>query len=437
MKRRWPSRQPARPLRRKQCSLRAAIILLAVSAVGCCAWLSKKSNTAPSTVATAAPRRTSAACNYAGVVLADGRCECGAPWTGANCSFLDALPTLPEGAGGFSQRASSSSIWGASPIRDDDGLYHVFASKMALECPVFGADNQQYWLTNSYVVRGEASRPEGPYEEKEVVLGDRGPARWDGRQQHNPTIRRAADGTYLLFYTGTTFEGPRPSCVGGARPSLADARPLAERARSRQQIGVAVAPHPRGPWTRPDWPSLRTADAAPDGFDGRFNTNPSPLVLGNDSVLLVYKGVRRAKPFRMRFGVAFAPHYASPAYARLATGRPLFSDLCGGAGCDIEDAFAWRDGAVFHMLFKDQTGAFAGEVDGGARATSRDALAWALAGKAYSRSTRLGGRAVDLTFRERSQLLFDASGRPTHLFNAVLEGAKGEHTWNAVTPLRA
>ena len=139
----------------------------------------------------------------------------------------------------------------------------------------------------------------------------------------------------------------------------------------------------------------------------------------------------------MRFGVAFAPHYASPAYARLATGRPLFSDLCGGAGCDIEDAFAWRDGAVFHMLFKDQTGAFAGEADGGARATSRDGLAWALAGKAYSRSTRLGGRAVDLTFRERSQLLFDASGRPTHLFNAVLEGAKGEHTWNAATPLRS
>ena len=57
-------------------------------------------------------------------------------------------------------------------------------------------------------------------------------------------------------------------------------RPLYEQARSRQQIGVATAPTPRGPWTRPTWPQLRTADADPLGFDGRFCTNPGLKALG-------------------------------------------------------------------------------------------------------------------------------------------------------------
>ncbi len=55
-----------------------------------------------------------------------------------------------------------------------------------------------------------AETPEGPYTFQEVVLGDRGAAFWDGRMTHNPVVVKRGD-TYLLFYIGTTFDGPKPT----------------------------------------------------------------------------------------------------------------------------------------------------------------------------------------------------------------------------------
>ena len=131
----------------------------------------------------------------------------------------------------------------------------------------------------------------------------------------------------------------------------------------------------------------------------------------------------------MRFGIATAPHYSSPRYDR--SPRSKLFDFA------VEDAFAWRDGDSYHAIFKDQSGALGGEADGGVHAISADGATWGLADPppAYSRRATYGDEEVDLTYRERTQLLFDAKGTPTHLFNAVLEGDRGGHTWNMVTPL--
>jgi len=198
--------------------------------------------------------RARAKCNYGGVPRGDGSCACSAAFTpSTNCSRLLMRPSLREGAGGFSLRSADSSIWGASPIAHG-GAYYIFASKMVNHCPVFGASGQNFWLTNSVVVLGESDQPQGPYVEVATILGDRkDPTLWDGRTAHNPTVRRAADGTFVLFYTGSTYDGDAPDCAGGHPPD-SEIRPLAEHARGRQQIGVATAPHPRGPWKRPRWP---------------------------------------------------------------------------------------------------------------------------------------------------------------------------------------
>src|SRR5215217_7444136 len=75
-------------------------------------------------------------------------------------------------------------IWCPSIIRDDQGLYHMFASRWPDWLPMHPG-----WLTNSEVVRATATRPEGPYQFAEVVLPAREPEYWDGRSTHNPTVR--------------------------------------------------------------------------------------------------------------------------------------------------------------------------------------------------------------------------------------------------------
>src|SRR5690606_5316694 len=104
-------------------------------------------------------------------------------------------------------------IWCGSPIRDENGIYHLFASRWP-KTHTFSP----YWLTHSEIVRAESITPEGPYTFKEVVLTSHDPLKWDGRMTHNPAICKWG-GEYLLFYTGTTYDGPKPvpedgSCDG-------------------------------------------------------------------------------------------------------------------------------------------------------------------------------------------------------------------------------
>src|SRR5688500_7617266 len=97
-------------------------------------------------------------------------------------------------------------VWCGSAIAGDDGLFHLYASRWPRALPF-----SPHWLTNSEVVHATARVPEGPYAFAGVVLPPRGEQYWDGRMTHNPTVHRAPDGTYLLFYTGTTFGGPTPT----------------------------------------------------------------------------------------------------------------------------------------------------------------------------------------------------------------------------------
>lgn len=84
---------------------------------------------------------------------------------------------------------------------------------------------------------------------------------------------------------------------------------------------------------------------------------------------------------------------------------------------------------------------FTGEVCAGARALSKDGIAWALAPnpKIYSRTVLWadGTTTVQGSF-ERPQLLFE-DGVPTHLFAATADGPGGftraNATWNMAVPL--
>jgi len=168
-----------------------------------------------------------------------------APGSDAAPSAFPQLGSVPR-SGGF--RMQGYWIWCGSVIRGDDGRYHLFASRWPKSMPFHPG-----WMTSSEIVRAVADRPAGPYEFQQVVLPARGAEWWDGRSTHNPSIARHGD-TYVLFYMGSThpFEDPAP---GGPLP-LTDPRAIV--ARSNKRIGVATATHIEGPWTRYERPVLDT-----------------------------------------------------------------------------------------------------------------------------------------------------------------------------------
>ncbi len=323
-------------------------------------------------------------------------------------------PGLVPVDGGF--RDDAWWIWCGSVIRGDDGLYHMFASRWS-KATAFSAN----WLTNSCVVRAVASQAAGPYRFVEEVLPPRGREHWDGLMTHNPTIHRCGD-CFLLFYTGTTYDGPVPTA---GRLEEDDPRRL--QARANQRIGLATAPSPAGPWTRLEAPIL---EVDPSGWDAFLTTNAAPVVQADGRVLLYYKSTEDDHA-RLRYGVAVADDPAGP-YRRSGDG-PIFGEA------HYEDACVWHEDGGYRMVFNDLTGAFTGEDHAGGYAASEDGRAWRYVGQAYSRTLQWSdGRIVTQGSLERPQILLE-QGRPAWLFAATADGPGGfsraANTWNVAIPL--
>lgn len=313
-------------------------------------------------------------------------------------------------------------VWCGSVIRGEDARYHMFASRWPKRVPF-----SPNWLTNSEIVRAVSDTPEGPYEFAEVVLPARDHRHWDGQMTHNPTIHKAGD-TYLLFYTGSTYDFERP----GGMEKLTQAQK--KEAHDNQRIGLATATSLSGPWQRLDQPILQPR---PGKWDRCITTNPAPCVRDDGSVLLVYKS-KLALGQTLKLGVAFAKTHEGP-YERLSD-EPIFT-FGQEKNKGVEDAYIWWNGDHYQAIMKDMTGAICGEHHGGIHGWSRDGVDWHVFGppKAYSKTVRWAdGTTTKQGQFERPQLLIQ-DGVPTHLFGATGDGPGGFHrmtkTWNMVVPL--
>jgi hypothetical protein len=323
-------------------------------------------------------------------------------------------------SGGF--RMDDYWVWCGSCARDDNGRYHLFASRWPKAYPMHPGR-----VFHSEVVRAEADRPEGPYTFKEVVLPRRDSGYFDGMATHNPSIHRHGD-TWLLFYTGITYPMPPPEPDGFPR----DGDPIYALTWGMKRIGLATAPSPLGPWTRHDEPVLKPRSGH---WDNGITSNPAPCVLPDGSVYLLYKSCHRrgfsGGPFGI--GMAKADHWDAP-FLRLSD-EPVFLFPSG----HVEDPFLWHQDGRFHCIAKDMTGELCGEAHAGAHLGSDDGKAWELVGKAYSRNlTWDDGIQEHMGSLERPFLLQE-NGRPTHLFAATGSGPGGFHrcatTWNVVVPV--
>lgn len=95
-------------------------------------------------------------------------------------------------------------VWGSSVVRDQLGKYHIYASRFPKSLPFHPG-----WMVASEIIHGVADAPQGPYRYSDVALPARGAQYWDGRSTHNPRILFYQD-KYYLIYMGSThpFEEP-------------------------------------------------------------------------------------------------------------------------------------------------------------------------------------------------------------------------------------
>jgi hypothetical protein len=336
--------------------------------------------------------------------------------------FDNTLPAPVDG--GF--RMDGYWVWGSSVIQDEDGLYHMFASRWPKRLPFHPG-----WMVASEVVHAVSKTPEGPYQFSDVTLPERGAQFWDGHSTHNPRITRYKD-TYVLFYMGSTH--PFDEITNPSQLTLDSYYTTV--ARSNKRIGIATSKSPYGPWERRDAPLLATK---PNTFYSFLTSNPAPWINEDGSVLLIFKSraYKESFPYHgdMSICVATAPSIDGP---YTVFDSPIFSREKFG---EVEDPFVWKDHDGYHLLVKDQRGVITGRKHSGVIAHSRDGLHWVLDKNplAYTKTiTWSDGTIQEMGQLERAFGLIQ-NGKITHLFFATMDGPGGFNnatkSWNMVVPL--
>ena len=309
-------------------------------------------------------------------------------------------------------------IWGASMVKDDDGLYHLFYSRWPKSLTHFA------WVTHSEIAHATSNSPLGPYQHVDVVLPERGIRFWDGVCTHNPTVHEF-DGKYYLYYMGNT---------GEREP----AKRLNWTHRNQQRIGVAVADHPNGPWKRFDEP-LIDVSANETAHDALMTSNPSILRRPDGKFVLIYKAVGKKRKLPQGGPVVhLAATSDSPTGPFEKLNEPLF--VVDGIDFPAEDPYIWSDKTGCWAIVNDHKGSFTGTgQDCLALFQSQDGLTWKVADHPMVLNRRVTwekGRAKPQSFHrlERPQLWLE-NGIPKVLFCAAEETKQKKHSYNVHIPL--
>ncbi len=273
-------------------------------------------------------------------------------------------------------------VWCGSVIKVGDN-YEMFASRWPTSTKFPDGYRQ-----HSEIVRAEASKPEGPYVFKEVVIGSRTAGKWDSAMAHNPAIYQVGS-MFVLYYIG--------SDVGS----------------SKRQIGIATASSITGPWTRRDQPlDLGMASDA---------NNPAAWFEPDGSVKLVWRTLS------LRVCESVAKSFEGPYTVANNNLWPT---------AKVEDFFLFKKGSAYHLICEDNGGKVTGHnrTWGGHLISDDGVTQWRLAPQpaAYDDTIRwTDGTEFNPVRRERPWLLID-NGKITYLFNAVFDG---KQSWNQPVPL--
>ncbi len=307
----------------------------------------------------------------------------------AFCGELPADPSAGIAPNAFAPVAKGTGfamdgyfVWCGSVIKVGD-MYEMFASRWPASTRF-----PEGYRQHSEIVRAQASKPEGPYVFKEVVIGKRDAGKWDSAMAHNPAIYQAG-GTFVLFYIGSDVRS------------------------THRQIGIATAPSVAGPWTRRDKPLEL-------GLDVDAN-NPAAWFEPDGSVKLVWRTVD------LRVCESVARSFEGP---YTLANKNLWPTA------KVEDFFMFKRRGTYHLICEDNAGKLTGHDRkwGGHLVSDNGTTNWRAAQQpvAYDDTIHWSdGTDFKPVRRERPWLLID-DGKITCLFTAVFDGKK---TWNQPVPL--
>ena len=233
-------------------------------------------------------------CSLLGICTA-GVCQCDQGWAGPDCSRADLKPLNLS----LGYNNGTDSTWGGRPIKDPTtGRWSLLVCQMTKSCPL------DYWTTNSLVVRAEAATAAGPFRFVETVY----PLFHTNPQVIGPT----PDGYYLLFTVGANANPGSVAidCTKTPRPPASS--------RNSHAAGLISMGYSKGSPTGP-WSSLRVvltnynnSKISPTDWNC-LTSNPSPTLLPNGTVMLVWSSLPCTGPnygkFGTSMGVAFATHW--------------------------------------------------------------------------------------------------------------------------------
>ena len=291
-------------------------------------------------------------------------------------AFIDNLLPAAEGSG---FRMEGYYVWCGSPIKGEDGLYYLFASRWPVRTG-FPTGYSNY----SEIVLAATDRLEAPFRYVKTIISARSGGYWDSRMAHNPCIVKTS-GHYVLFYIGSD-----------------------DGLWEHRKIGYAVSDTINGDWRRSPRPIALPTNA----------NNPAVYVEEDQSILMIFRDGELK---------------VSAARAGKFDGEYVILNDDVSPGIKLEDPFIYKSNGRYEMLIEDADAGLTGYTAYGAHLVSEDGVNWRpnTPVLGYTHAIPLtNGIVVHADRRERPSLLFE-DGCITALFTAV---QVGDSTWNCVQP---
>jgi len=364
-------------------------------------------------------------CNQNGICNSDGTCSCSQGWTGPKCGALDLLQIDPNN--GVNDLANGMSSWGGSAVfAEEDGLYHLFYSKMLGGC---GLDS---WMTNSACFHATSINPQGPFKNESMVIE---------AFCHNAIIRRAVDKTFLLYHIG---DGQEPGSVKNCSSDVDDVNNVSVPGGMVGYNTLSYSMSVWGPFTPLGYSILNGSEPNTDHwFWQAFVTNLAPWPRPDGSVLTLYRG--KSENNVEQLGIASAPHWRGP-YTRLSNLTLLDGSVSVG-NYTGEDPFLWVDEekniahVIWHVCCPGSLPTVDPSIVSAHAFTVADdwskGSSWFMSMDApYSLNVSwVNGTQTRLQRRERPQLLFDNNMRIRVLYTGVVPSTESDasFTMAAVT----
>jgi len=336
-------------------------------------------------------------CSYNGIWTGTN-CECDPGWAGTNCSTLNIFPAQPN----CGYQPSNTDSWGASILKDDSGVYHMWVSIVDNNCDI------EYWARNSKVIHATSSTPEGPY----TIQGDAFPV-----MAHEVDVKRGPNNNWIAFLTaGVDSNGNLAYSDYGAPcicdPSTQQPTGICNYGASTEPTVICTASSPYGPWSDPI--VILEPDTLLDGIDANFSA-----VVHNDSSLV---GLWRTYPSGSQVHWVKASNYLDPStYIWQEQETSLFSAPYDGFTSEgLEDMYVYYDEVrdVYHAILHDMVALGGAQFyDGLGHAYSTDGTNWTYTGEAASSNVNFTDGTTTYSARARPHFLIE-DGVITHLITA-------------------